>query len=184
MENKKKSNKWIWWVLGIGFLLAVAYYIYKYTSLPKVLSDKLGNNPTYNAGGGLLTDYGDTIDTDKVLMFGDKSNNVTRLQSAINEVIDKYGYSYTKISVDGDFGAKTLAAVKYISNDTLTSGTVTVNKVYNLPKLSNVTAGTSGNVPYTNANPYSPVSVLPDTAFSNPFGGRLTNPNLFSNYKN
>jgi hypothetical protein len=172
MEKKKNPNAWIWWTLAIAFVLAVIYYVYKYTNLPKVLSDKLGNNPTYNAGGGLLTDYGDEINTDMVLKFGDKSNNVTRLQSAINEMIDKYGYNYTKLSVDGVFGAKTLAAVKYISNNTLNSGTVTVNKIYNLPKLPTVGA----------LNPAPAGGSL--SAVTTTTGGKAYNPNLFSTYKN
>lgn len=170
MENSKKSNAWIWWTLAVALILVVIYYVYKYTNLPKVLSQKLGNSPAYNTGGGLLTDYGDEVNTDLPLSFGDKSNNVTRLQSAINEVIDKYGYSYTKLSVDGVFGSKTLAAVKYISNNTLNSGTVTVNKVYNLPKLQ----GVGGLNP---APIMAPVYATPTVT------AKAASPNLFSNYK-
>lgn len=128
----KKSNNWVWWIFGLGVFLLICYFLWKYTKLPTLFG--VGKT-VYNEGGGLLTDYGDQINTDKVLSYGEESNNVARLQQAVNDIIDKYGYSYTKLSVDGDFGNMTLNAVKYISNNTLNSGTVTVNKVYNLPKL-------------------------------------------------
>ena len=133
--EKEKKNKIALWVTIIAILLIVGFYIYKYTNLPKAIADKINGTGSYNAGGGFIGDYGDEINTDTVLKFGDKSNNVVRLQSAINDIIDKYQYSISKLSTDGVFGAKTAAALKFISNNTLSSGNVTVNKVYNLQNI-------------------------------------------------
>lgn len=171
MENiSKKSNAWIWWLLGLTVVGIAIYFIYKYTNLPNVVKGTLnGGTPVYNSAGSLMTDYGDTVNTDKPVMYGEKSNNVTRFQQAINDIIDKYKYNYTKLSIDGVYGAKTLAALQYISNNALNSGS-TVNQVYNLP---NIAAGSVGTGTYVNANtvPYGgqPVTYGPGL---NPYGGR------------
>lgn len=134
---KAKTKKILIWVAVIVIILSiVAFYLYKYTSLPKVAMQKLtGSNPDINATGMFIGDYGDEVNTDKVLSFGDKSNNVVRLQTAINDIITKYVYPITKLSTDGVYGMKTASALKFISNDTLKSGNVTVNKVMNLGKV-------------------------------------------------
>jgi len=135
MEQKTK-NILIWVSVIVIILSIVAFYLYKYTSLPKVAYQKItGQNPDINATGAFVGDYGDEVNTDKVLSFGDKSNNVVRLQSAINDIITKYFYPISKLSTDGVYGAKTASALKFISNDTLKSGNVTVNKVMNLSKV-------------------------------------------------
>lgn len=152
MEPTTKKKLIIVSIVAI-VLAIIIYFIYKYTNLPKTIKAKItGVNPDFNSAGGFIADYGDEINTDTVLSFGDKSNNVVRLQSEINTVIDKYGYSYTKLSTDGIYGMKTAAALKFISNNTLTSGNVTVNKVANLPKLVSgvMTSSAPLYVPYNN----------------------------------
>lgn len=130
----EKKTKIILIVSLIIILIGAAYFIYKYTSLPTLVSEKLGG--AVNSGGAtsFIKDYGDVVNTDTVLSFGQKSNNVVRLQQMINEIITKYSYTHAALSVDGVYGLKTSAALKFISNDTLKSGDVTVNKVANLPK--------------------------------------------------
>ena len=132
-----KEKKILTWSIVIALILAIIiFYVVKYTNLPNVIKDKItGSNSNFNSAGGFIADYGDEINTDKILSFGDKSNNVVRLQSSINEIIDKYGYTITKLSTDGVYGMKTASALKYISQDTLKSGNVTINKVANLKKL-------------------------------------------------
>ncbi len=171
-ETKKKSIAPI--IALIGVLLVAAYLVYKYTQLPKLISDTL--NPKYNNGGGFLVDYGDEINTDKVLTLGEKSNNVTRLQTEVNKFItDRNITSIQKLSVDGDYGNKTEAAVIAISNGTLHSGNVTVNKVAN---LSYTTVGALSPAPVT-VTPYS--ASQPTISAPTFSGGRLSNLNRYSN---
>lgn len=145
------TKKKLVWISVIAIILGIIiYFIYKYTNLPKTIKAKItGSNPDINASGAFIGDYGDMINTDTVLSFGDKSNNVVRLQSEINNTITKYGYGITKLAEDGVFGLKTASALKFISNDTLKSGNVTVNKVANLPKVtSGIMTSTNYYQPY------------------------------------
>lgn len=147
----------------IAIIGVILWFVYKYTSLPKTIGLKSDN--AYNSAGGLLVDYGDNIDSNKILIKGDKGNSVTRLQTTINELIDKYGYNYTKLSVDGIFGDKTEQAIKFVSANTLGSGTVTINKVANLPKNTSI-------IPATIAAPtqtYTPIAARPIQKQSNPY---------------
>lgn len=151
METKEttgKSPKALYWFGGIFLFLAVAYAIYKYTSFPALIMNKL--NPKYNNGGDLIVDYGDEINTDKIMRLGDQGNNVTRLQTEVNKFITEKGLSTIKLSVDGAYGNKTETAIKEISNNILHSGNVTVNKVANLQSIGSLNpAPTSTEQPTT-----------------------------------
>ena len=129
MKEEKKNSK-VGLIIGLAALTAIIYFVYKFTSLPKLITDKL--NPKYNNGGDLIVDYGDEVNTDKVMTLGDKGNNVTRLQTEVNKYITDLSLTTQKISVDGEYGPETEAAIKSISNNTLHSGNVTVNKIANL----------------------------------------------------
>ena len=91
MEATTKK-KIVWIVVILLILGIIAFYLYKYTNLPKAVINKFTGNSDFNAAGSFVGDYGDEINTDKILSYGDKSNNVVRLQSAINEMIDKYKF--------------------------------------------------------------------------------------------
>ena len=144
-----KNNK-LGWLIALSALLAAIYFVWKYTKLPTLISDTL--NPKYNNGGGYLVDFGDEVNTDKVMTLGDKGNNVTRLQTEVNKYITDHALTNQKLSVDGDYGNKTETAIQAISNGTLHSGNVTVNKIANL------SYGVLSNAPTT------PVYV-PETTF-------------------
>lgn len=149
MTKQKKILIALSIILIVGIIF---WFLYKYNKLPKVLGITQDNK--YNSAGGLLVDYGDVIDMNKIIVKGDKSNTVARVQMIINDLIDKYNYAYTKLSVDGIFGDKTQAAIKFVSGNTLDSGTATGNKIYNLPKIATGALLPPPNVPtITTATP-------------------------------
>lgn len=160
MATETKKNKAVYWVLGIGLVAAIVYAVYKYTSLPTLIKDTL--NPKYNAGGDFIVDYGDEINTSKVMTLGDKGNNVTRLQTEVNKWITDHKPTQVvggvvgimpiqKLSVDGIYGPKTEAAIIAISGGTLHSGNVTVNKIANL--MYSLPGSTPAPTPTTVTNP-------------------------------
>lgn len=154
-----KKNKALYWVFGIALITAIVYAVYKYTSLPNLVKDTL--NPKYNTGGDLIVDYGDEINTSKVLTMGDKGNNVTRLQTEVNKWITEHNSKVTKLSVDGIYGNKTEAAIVAISGGALHSGNVTVNKIANLGYV--IPGSTPAPLP-TTAVPSPPLLAVPTTS--------------------
>ena len=119
----EKQNKKILIVFIVIAIIIIGFYLYKYFNLPKNTLDK---------DGKLIPSFSDSLDLNKTISFGEKSNNVSRLQTEINILIDKFKYPISKLSVDGSFGNKTAEALKIVSNNQLNGSNVTINKVISL----------------------------------------------------
>lgn len=142
MENKK-TNKWLLVFLSVAIIGIIIYFMYKYLYAPTVIATTDLNNGT----GAITTKYSDVVNNDKILYYGDKSNNIIEMQKAINGLIDKHSYNLSKLSVDGVFGNKTKDALTFVSGGLNGSGNITTNKVLSLKQIGALNPSTTTENP-------------------------------------